>query len=120
MDIFPITLRCDREKGWSNHDFRALFITNKPDGLSWYGYDVVINSSTDIKFIIWDMYDNFYGGCGNIVAEFNLKVNSVVTRKYVVAKVSELALLKVRQDKEYDEAVKAAYIAEELLNGLGE
>lgn len=119
MDIFPITLLCDRENGWSEYDFRAIFITNKPDGLSWYGYDTIINSPTNVTFHVWDMYDWLYGGCGKIVHEFSVDVKSCITRKHIVSKAASLALAKVKQEKQYEDDVKAAYYAEELLNKLG-
>lgn len=118
MEMFPLRLNCDREKGWSEHDFRSIFIINKPDDLSWYGYDVVIHSPTEVTFDVWDMYDNVYGGCGEVIAEVKATVKPVITRKYIVAKAAHIAEARIKQEKKYEEAVKVAYMAESILNEL--
>lgn len=119
MDVFPIKLLCCREKGWSEYGFRAAFIINKPDELPWYGYDVVINSPTSVTFLVWDMYDNVYGGCGSVIAEFTVEVKSCLTRKFIISKAASLAVAKVKADKDYEDDVKAAYCTESILNNLG-
>jgi hypothetical protein len=110
--VFPITLRCDHT-GWSAYDFRDAFLAAKPAGLTYYAYDTIIHSRTEVEFVAYDMLDNCYGGVGKEKARFRATVSRDLTDEAVKKQVYLVA--QDRRERELDqreELIIRAYAAE--------
>lgn len=59
---------------------------------SYYCYDVIIKSSTDIEFICYDMEDNIYGGRGKEFHRFIAKCPTSLTKRYIDNRLLERAI----------------------------
>jgi hypothetical protein len=88
--IFPITLACD-DRGWSAYSFQKAFRAAKPEGLTWYGYDTIIHSSTDVEFVVYDMENNVHGGLGKKTGQFRATVPPSLTANDIDRKIVFLA-----------------------------
>jgi hypothetical protein len=88
--IFPILIPCD-PRGWSAHSFQPYFMAAKPKDMVWYGYDTIINSKTEVEFVVYDMADNAYGGIGKQIASLKATVPSELTNNAVDQKIISLA-----------------------------
>lgn len=91
--VFPFTLHCN-DKGWSAYEFRSSFLASKPDDLSWYGYDVIIHSRTNVEFVVYSMRNSFSGGLGREIARFSAKVPASMTNAEIERRALHLATIK--------------------------
>ena len=121
-EVFPFTLYADRVKGWSDYDFRKDFMKVRPRDLVWYGYDVIIESVTQVTFIAYDMRDMCHGGLGDKIAEFPATVDKTITSACIERRIwcmaerardHELAATELLKITEHAERIRAA-------NGLEE
>ena len=55
--FFPFTVH----NPWG---FRNVFLERKPNGLTFYEFDVIVRSKTSVTFVVYGVRDNFYGGRG--------------------------------------------------------
>lgn len=80
-NFFPFTLRASETPHYtySPHAFRKTFLEVKPEGLTWYAYDVIIYSPTKITFVVYDMRDTSYGGIGKEITRIDAKVSVEIT-----------------------------------------
>lgn len=118
MEFFPFRLYCDHERGWSASQFKNTFMKVKPAGLTWYGYDVIIHSPTEIEFVVFEMYDNFSGGVGNEIARFTATVSRSVTDRDIRSRSMELAVDRRRHELCEAEAEIINRYANEFLAAL--
>lgn len=91
--MFPFTLYAEETPHFtkSSYAFRPTFLANKPTGLTWFAYDVVIKSPTNIAFVVYAMRDNIYGGLGDKIDQFPAIVPAELTRKFVEERAMLLA-----------------------------
>lgn len=101
VELFPFTIECDY-RGWSAHAFRDAFLARKPEGLTWYAYDVVVRSPNDVEFIVYSIACNVRGGVGREVARFQAEVPRSTTWPSIERQAEQLA--KVLRRKELTEA----------------
>ena len=97
--FFPFRLYSN-ENGNSPWGFNGTFQANRPEELvitetwgtyvhtcrvkfSYYCFDVIIHSQTEIEFVCFDMEDNCYGGKGKEIHRFSVTVDKSVTNEYV-------------------------------------
>lgn len=104
-EVFPIILYARRDCGSSSYDFRKVFYSVKPKDFTFYAYDVVIRSRTKVTFNVFDMADNFYGGVGKKIAEYEAKVTSDMTKPHIDKKLMYLA--EMIRAEEIEKAEKA-------------
>lgn len=83
--------------GGIERTFRDTFYSTKPP-VSWYAAKVTILSPTRVKFTMYDMYDNVYGGIGDEVGEYETDVDASITKQHIARKSYELAVQR-RQDE---------------------
>jgi hypothetical protein len=104
QQLFPFTLYAEETPHFtsSSYDFRGVFLANKPAELTWFAYDVVIHSPTRIEFMVYDMRDTFFGGLGNIIANFSATVPATLTLKHMERQAMRLA--RARREEELLEA----------------
>lgn len=107
-DFFPFTLAAYETPHFtrSPYDFRAAYLANRPKGESWYAYDVVVKSPTEVEFIVYDMRCNLSGGIGKEARRFKCTVAPEVTAPSIERRVQAMAVL-VRQ-QELDRIEQAA------------
>lgn len=93
MKIFPIELRCDRDKGWSNQAFYQLFRDSKPPKSPYYGYDVIITSPTTCTFITYDLEYDCGGNAhvGRKLQEWWSDCDRELTQKFIDMRCHRLA-----------------------------
>lgn len=89
-EVFPIVIGCDH-RGWSDFHFQRLFLSNKPDGLIWFAYDVIINSPTEVEFVVYNMADSCYGGVGAKIASFSAVASVDTTRDAIERRIRAIA-----------------------------
>lgn len=117
MNVFPFTLHCNG-KGWSEHRYRDFFLSAKPAGLSWFGYDTILHSRTDIEFVVYDMKDSFYGGLGSVVCRFRSVVPPAVTKEHVEQRIFLLAAERREKELADEEAAIVRRYASEIRRSL--
>lgn len=71
--IFPIRVLCD-DNGRVGPSYARAFVAIKPAGMSWYSFDMIIHSYSEVEFIVYDMRDTVTGGIGNVIATFKATV----------------------------------------------
>lgn len=89
--FFPFTISPNPKFGGIVPEYYSLFVNHKPDGLTWYACDVVVNSPTQLEFVMYGMADYFYGGVGDEVARFCLAVDRDVNSAALIRRSVELA-----------------------------
>lgn len=98
--FFPFRLYSN-DQGHNIYGFDAVFQKNRPEKIeiieakgtqwqytrterfSYYAYDVIIHSQTEIEFVCFDMYDMCFGGKGKEIHRFKVTVDKKVTNEYV-------------------------------------
>lgn len=113
--MFPFTLKARETPHFTSspYDFRKAFLANKPESLSWFAYDVVVASPTDVEFVVYDMRDFCRGGIGKEIARFEAKVGRGVTRASIEHRALYLAQERRNAELEAAEAeVVRTYAAE--------
>jgi hypothetical protein len=113
--IFPFTLFAyDNTPHYvsSEYKFRPVFLQNKPEGLSWYCYNVVVKSPTEVTFVHYGMLDNFSGGIGKLQGEFDAVVSAELTLPFI----QKQAKLKA----EWLRAQELAKAEQDIINGYYE
>ena len=113
--MFPIYLPCNIENGWSHAGFRSTFMQNKPAKLIWYAYDVWILNKTLVRFDVFEMYDDVYGGVGNKIHTFEVEVDESITRPEMVRRAMEMARAKREAELEAAENLIVHQYAKEIL-----
>jgi hypothetical protein len=115
--IFPIHLPC-HENGWSAYHYRPQFLTSKPDHLTWFAYDTIIHSETDVEFVVYDMADNFYGGRGKKIASFRTLVPRGATARDIDNQIVQLAIARRAKELREAEAAIISGYADEIRSTL--
>ena len=108
---FPITLRCDRMKGWPlTRDFQPAFDKARPKNHTYYGYDVVILDPTHVQFITYEMEDFYHGGVGREKHRYLAEVPAALTRGFIERKLMQMAQEKRTAElKAQEEAIVKSY-----------
>lgn len=88
--VFPITLSCD-DRGWSEYRYREFFLANKPKGLTWFAYDTIILSETEVEFVVYDMRCNYSGGRGVEIERFKAAVPKEIIGSDIEKKIVAVA-----------------------------
>lgn len=101
LNVFPFTLYCGANGG-GDHTFRNTFMAHRPKDVTWYGYDVVVNSPTSVTFVVYNMHDNYRGGLGKEILRFDVNVPVEVTLPRIGERAMFLAAAK--RQEELDEA----------------
>lgn len=116
--MFPFTLYCDRERGWSNVNFRPLFLSNKPKELIWYAYDVNILSKSEVEFIVYDIKDAVYGGVGSKLLSFICSADENLVKEFVVDRATSMAIVKRKQELNKEEDFIVAGYTNSILDSI--
>ena len=87
MSLFPFTIYADSNHGGVSHGFRQIFMEHRKPDVTWYAADIIVNSDTEIEFVVYDMKDNFYGGVGKEI----YRVPATVTQSKTIAAISREA-----------------------------
>lgn len=103
-NLFPFCLFAEETPHFtsSERDFQQTFLATKPADMSWFAYDVVILSPTQIEFIVYNMRCIASGGIGEPIANFSATVPAVLTLKHMERRAFSLA--RARRDEELLEA----------------
>jgi len=88
MSLFPFTIYPSREHGSIPHGFRDLFQKQRKPDVIWYAADVIVNSDTEIEFVVYDMKDMCYGGIGKEI----YRMSVTVEQSDVIGPISREAL----------------------------
>lgn len=89
--LFPFTLKCDH-RGWSDHSFRQTFMDYKPRGMSWYAYDVIVTSPSEVEFVAYGIFCPAKGGVGDEITRFKADVPASLTCQSIKHQAERLAL----------------------------
>ncbi len=85
--------------------FRRAFLKIKPEGLTWYTFNVTIKSPTEVEFTTYGMYSFSTGGIGKKEHTFSATLDIEITREAITNEARRRARLKRQQ--ELDEAENA-------------
>lgn len=89
--IFPIILVSDSE-GHSSPTFRKAFVAARTAQMdSWFCYDVVVRSRTEVTFIVFGMWNTVHGGKGNEKYRFDALVAPELTQRFIDQKILTIA-----------------------------
>lgn len=115
--MFPFTVYAKYEN--STRDFYQTFMANRPKGLTWYAYNVVVKSPTEVEFVVFDMEDMATGGIGDEIGRFEATVDASVTLVAMTRHAHELATLQLYDERVAEERrIVAGYAAEILQAAL--
>jgi hypothetical protein len=116
-DLFPIELPAQETPHYteSDHEFRSTFIAAKPEGMSWYAYDVEVKSPTLVRFTAYGMRDSCYGGIGEARGSFEVTVAPEVTREAIEREAMRLAKARRRAELRAEEDARIKAYAGEIL-----
>ena len=120
MTIFTFTVRAYDTGKYIKNPWQAnsTFAKYKPEGSSWYAYDVELLSKTRANFIVYDIACTVYGGIGRVSYEFSCDVDERDTSNFIEREVRRIA---VRQENLEFESVRLARvltIESEIMSGL--
>lgn len=77
---------------------------------SYYAYDVTFIRATEVKIVVYDMFDNFRGGIGKEIASFEVEVELVRSKPHVDKRIHEMAKsLREEQLRLEEEAIVKTY-----------
>lgn len=117
MQIFPFFENATEMRDgslFSPREFYAAYMEAKPEGLSWFGYDVEVRSPTEVTFYVLDMADFARGGRGRVVKQISAKVDQSVTKKAIERRLWTIAVEKRKQElRDAEDRIIAGY-ADEL------
>ena len=114
--FFPFTLmvlNSNTSKGDSR--FRPAFHLVRQKNTPWYVYDVVVLSKDRVRFEVYDMADNVYGGVGGKLYDVECAVGMDVMEEVLAERAQELAKLKREQDLRDEEKRIIDALAEDIL-----
>lgn len=115
--VFPFTLSAHDNGHFvsSPRGFDAAFKAAKPEGLSWYAFDVTVHSPTEVTFTPYGMACMAYGGIGAAKPSFSAVVTAEVTRPAIVRVATNLARWRRKAELEAaEDAIVAAYASKIL------
>jgi len=121
--LFPFTVR-GRDSG-GIFSLVKEFLKVKPHDLNWYSFDVVIRSSTEITFIVYDMARGSYGEKlyskeledgkrGREISRYDAEVPNSVTAIYTAEKLVAMAVDRRMMELAYAEELIVLQYVEEL------
>lgn len=134
--FFPFTVYAPNESG-GPYEFREAFDANRPETyevvetwgtyehrsmrkFTYFGYDVIVLSATEVEFVCYSILDTCYGGRGDLFHRFKAKVNKSVTTPAINRRLVSRAV--DRRDEELRQAelliIKAYANEEKLALGL--
>lgn len=135
--FFPFRLYGSGEHGGGPLNFRAAFQANRPDmidivegkGTGWeytrrekfsyYAFDVIVLSQTEVEFVCFDMYDNYWGGKGKEFHRFTATVDKSVTNKHVGRRLFARGIDRRERELAEQERKKCQKFADEERAALG-
>lgn len=81
---------------------------------TYYCFDVVIKSATEVEFRCYDMYNTATGGRGEFTTAFGGVVDKSVTQKFIDKRLMDRAInRRVRELDEIEMAICAGYAEDE-------
>jgi len=89
-EVFPFTL-VSTWKGHSDLRFQRTFLRAKPEEMTWYCYDVIVKSPSEVTFAVYDIYDNVYGVKGKKIAEVNAEADIALTAECINDRIQHMA-----------------------------
>lgn len=90
-EIFPIHIRSNNQ-GHVIGEFRAAYLAARtPKMDSWFCFDVLIRSRTEVTFIVFGMWSNVSGGKGEEKYRFDAVVSPELTASAIERKIVSLA-----------------------------
>lgn len=78
------------------------FEWTRREKFSYYAFDIIFLSQTEIEFVFFDMYDNYYGGKGKEIHRLKVTVDKSVTNDYVGRRLFNRGV--ARRERELAEA----------------
>lgn len=134
--FFPFTIYGseDMHGVW---EFRKTFQANRPEEItvvegkgtkweytrtekcSYYSFNVIVHSKTEVEFVCFDMLDNFYGGIGKESHRFRATCEEDLTSEFITRRLLHRAELRRICELEEQEALICAGYAEEERKVLG-
>lgn len=115
MNFYPFTLYASHQHGGVNCDFRRLWMKTKPADMTWYAAHVQVLSKTEIRFDVYGMEDNVYGGIGGKIGEFRVTCTADDTSECRARRAVYLAEQRRGQElQDAEERIIASY-ANEIL-----
>ena len=115
--MFPFTIPAYENPHYTESapDFRQAFLKAKPEGVSWYAYDVEVKSPTLVEFTTYGMRDMCHGGIGARGVSFDAVVTPEVTRDAMWWHARRLAEeRRMIERTQAEEEIIAGYTAEIL------
>jgi len=94
MKLFPFTAVSYNS---TNQELSRLFRENKPEGETYYDYDLIVHSKKEIEFVAFGMFDNFHGGRGKEKYRFKVTVKPKDTKRYIDQHLKTLATYEVER-----------------------
>jgi hypothetical protein len=116
--FFPFSVYGEGSNYRGCEDFYHLFIENKPKEKTWYCFDSIIIDHTTVKFEVFGIHDNLYGGKGRPLFNFTVKdVPFEIIKPILISRARHLAknryLLELELEKERAiEEIKLQFLKE--------
>lgn len=121
--MFPFTVYAVETPQYTSsaREFYQAFQEVRPAHESYYCYDTVVKSPTEVEFIAHGMRDNYYGGIGGQVFRCSATIDRAITRKAIERQALKLARERRDQELRDDERrIVENYAAEILAEAMKE
>ena len=120
-NFFPIHINAEETPHFtsSSYKFRPLFLANKPTGMSWYAYNVIIHSPTNVEFVVYDMFCSARGGIGKEVGSFEATASAELTAPYIQKHAVSIAQYRIDEERRAANKLILKNRAEDVLAEFG-
>lgn len=110
-EVFPFTVKSRDTGHYIDHpwNYHKTFAKYKPEGLSWYAYDVKVLSKDRAKFTVYGMEDFCYGGIGDVKCKFECDVDEGDLEGFIKRRIKSMA---DRQEQDEFDASRTARVKE--------
>jgi len=112
--IFPFTVYSSDKTGGAPKGFLDDFLRVKMPG-TWYAIDCEITSRSEVTFIVYDTWHNWYEGKGRKLYSVRATVDPSITLKYVDRRSITLACIVIKEQEEEEMQRRVKTLAYRLL-----
>jgi hypothetical protein len=117
--LFPFTIKANSRHGGVSYAFERIFNGCRQQDTVWYAADVCLLSSTEIKFVVYDMEDFVYGGIGREIYTVTTTVTPDKTLKYVSERAIRVADSQLQEERREAHTLKVSKRALKVMKAEG-
>lgn len=117
--IFPFTIKAYSTDYYtaSPYRYRAHFLKafqeSTPKGSTYFAFDVILKSATEVEFVAYHMFDNVRGGIGDEFWRGSATVPAKLTEEDIQEQIKAVAKMRRKEERALaEEAAIARHLAD--------